>query len=82
MGNAATPIRERIESEIATYLGRSTAASAVRIAARTWLKVEPEALVHEHLSPLCDGLRPMLKTLLGADVAGAVLDKIRAEVGR
>ncbi len=82
MGHAATPIRERVESEIAAYLGRSTAASAVRIAARTWLQLEPEALVQEHLARLCDGLRPMLKTLLGADVAGAIVDKIGVEVDR
>ncbi len=74
----ATPIRERVESEIAAYLGKSTAATAVRIASRSWLRLEPEALSDEHLAPLCDGLRPMLKTLLGADVAGAVIEKIRA----
>ncbi len=72
-----TPIRDHAESEIATYLGRSTAESAVRIAAKTWLGIEPTALAPEHVGKLCDGLMPMLKTLLGSDVAGSILDKIR-----
>ncbi len=81
-GGADPPIRQIAEAEIAAYLGRRTAESAVRIAARSWLSVEPESLARQHLAPLCEGLRPMLKTLLGADVAGAVIEKIRAGVER
>ncbi len=74
----ASEIRDVAENEIAAYLGRQTAQSAVRIASQTFLGIEPDALGREHVAGLCDGLQPMLRTLLGAEVAGAVLDRIRA----
>ncbi len=74
------PVRERVEAILAEYLGRQTSATAVRIAARTWLRVEPEAVTLDQLQRLCFGLEPMVKTLLGAAVAATLLDRIRREV--
>ena len=72
-------MRDRVEAILAEYLGRQTAGTAVKIAARTWLRVEPEAVTHEQVPRLCHGLEPMLKTLLGAQVASALLDRIARE---
>ncbi len=82
---AAAPrpsVKEQVEAILAEYLGRQTSATAVRIAAKTWLRVEPEAVTPEQLRPLSHGLEPMLKTLLGAQIAAALLDRIAREVSR
>jgi len=75
-------IKEKVQDAIAPYLGRKTAESAVRISAATWLQVEPDALALEHLPKLREGLAPMLKTLLGAEVAATVLARIDEEARR
>ena len=75
-------IQEKVQDAIAPYLGRKTAESAVRISAATWLRVEPGALTLEHLPKLREGLAPMLKTLLGAEVAATVLARIDEEARR
>jgi hypothetical protein len=77
-----SPLRQKVQDAIAPYLGRKTAESAVRISAATWLKVEPDALTLEHLPRLREGLAPMLKTLLGAETAAAVLARIDEEARR
>lgn len=75
-------LKERVETVIATYLGRATAESAVRISAKTWLGVVPEALASGHEVRFCDGLKPMLRTLLGVEVSSVVIDKVREEFRR
>lgn len=75
-------VKEQVEAILAEYLGRQTAATAVRIAARTWLRVEPEAVAWADLETLGHGLTPMLKTLLGAQVADALLARVAREVTR
>jgi hypothetical protein len=75
-------IKERVEAIVATYLGRSTAESAVRISAKTWLGIVPEALAAGHEARFCDGLKPMLRTLLGAEVSAVVIDRVREEFRR
>ncbi len=75
----AGQLRQRIEAVIAAYLGRTTAESAVRISARTWVGLPPEALTGAHAAKFCDGLRPMLRTLLGAEVSSVVVDRVREE---
>jgi hypothetical protein len=83
LDRAARPaLKDQVEAILAEYLGRQTAATAVKIAARTWLRVEPEALTHEQLGRLRDGLEPMLKTLLGAQLASTLLERIAREVTR
>jgi hypothetical protein len=79
---APRSVKDRVEAILAEYLGRQTAATAVKIAARTWVRVEPEAVTYEELAPLRNGLEPMLKTLLGAQVASALLARISREVTR
>ncbi len=73
-------VKDQVEAILAEYLGRQTSATAVKIAARTWLRVEPEAVTHAQLGRLRHGLDPMLKTLLGAQIAAALLDRIAREV--
>lgn len=81
LDRAARPaVKDQVEAILAEYLGRQTSATAVKIAARTWLRVEPEAVTPAQLPRLAHGLEPMLKTLLGAQVAGALLDRIAREV--
>ncbi len=82
---ASTPtgiVKDQVEAILAEYLGRQTAATAVRIAARTWLRIEPEAVLPTQLPVLRQGLEPMLKTLRGAQVAAALLDRLAREVTR
>ncbi len=73
-------MKDQVEAILAEYLGRQTSATAVRIAARTWIRVEPEEVTPEQLGRLRHGLEPMLKTLLGAQVAASLLERIAREV--
>lgn len=83
LDRAASPaVKDQVEAILAEYLGRQTSATAVRIAARTWLRAEPETITHDQLGRLGQGLEPMLKTLLGAQVASALLERIAQEVTR
>ncbi len=75
-------LKDRIEAVIAAYLGRKTAESAVRISATAWLSIPPEQLAPEHRVRFCDGLRPMLRTLLGAEVSGLVVARVEEEMRR
>lgn len=77
---APRSVRDQVEGILAEYLGRQTAATAVKIAARTWLRVEPDAVTRDQLGTLGNGLEPMLKTLLGAQLASTLLDRIAREV--
>jgi len=82
MGDGGDRLLDRIVTVIAAYLGRTTAESAVRISSKTWIGIQPEALTAGHAGKFCDGLRPMLRTLLGAEVSAVVIEKVREEFRR
>lgn len=68
-----------IAEVLTTHLGPSTARTAVRTFAGR-LGLRPEALSREDAARLLEALRPMLRTLLGAQPADVVLDGIRGEL--
>jgi len=82
MGDGVERLKDRIEAVIAAYLGRTTAESAVRISSKAWIGIQPESLTQGHAAKFCDGLRPMLRTLLGAEVSAVVIEKVREEFRR
>jgi len=82
MEDGGDRLQDRIVAVIAAYLGRTTAESAVRISAKTWIGIQPEAMIPGHAAKFCDGLRPMLRTLLGAEVSAVVIEKVREEFRR
>jgi hypothetical protein len=65
-----------VEAVLAEYLEPRTAETVVRIASRTWLRVEPEALGSQHLLGLTHGLAPLLGKLLGPELARSTLDRV------
>jgi hypothetical protein len=75
-------VKERVEALLAEHLDARTAATAVLIASRTWLRVEPEALGSEHLLGLTHGLAPLLGKLLGPELARSTLDRVLRATGR
>ena len=75
-------MKERVEAVLAEYLGPSTAATAVRIASRTWLRAEPEALVPSQVLGLTHGLAPLLERLLGAPRARSAVERILLDAAR
>ncbi|HET7826133.1 MAG TPA: hypothetical protein VFK90_12410 [Anaeromyxobacter sp.] len=72
----APRVKERVEALLAEHLDPRTAATVVRIASRTWLRAEPEALGTEHLLGLTHGLAPLLGKLLGPELARSTLDRV------
>lgn len=79
-GQEGATVRQQVESRLAPLLGAKTAQTAVRISAKTWLAREADAVGLADLPRLCDGLRPMLTTFLGAEVAVTVVEAILREV--
>ena len=71
---------ELIADRLATYLGPFTAKNAVKTFSTRALGRPPEMLVDADVEPLLRALRPMLRTLLGADQADAVLQHIAREI--
>ncbi len=80
MAMGAAGLSSRIEAVVTEYLGARTAASAVRLAATSWAKRDPEHLRVEDLPALRRGLEPMLRTFLGAEVTAVVLRRLDQEV--
>jgi hypothetical protein len=74
-------VHERIQAIVAEYLGAKTAASAVRLAATSWVHRPPDQLRREDLPAMRRGLEPMLRTFLGAEVTAVVLQRVDQEVG-
>jgi hypothetical protein len=70
-----------VEARLAEYLGPNTARNAVRTFARGKLGLEPDTLSVADLPRLSEALRPMLRTLLGAGTADAILARISEEAG-
>lgn len=79
-GQEGGTVRQQVEARLAPLLGAKTAQTAVRISAKTWLSREAEAVGLADLPRLCDGLRPMLTTFLGAEVAATLVEAILREV--
>jgi hypothetical protein len=73
------PVKDRVESLLSEHLDPRTAATAVRIASRTWLRAEPETLADEQLLGLTHGLSPLLAKLLGPELAQALIDRVLRE---
>ncbi len=73
-------MHQQVEARLAPLLGRRTAETAIRISARTWLSREADAVGLPELPRLCEGLRPMLTTFLGAEVAAGLVEAILREV--
>ena len=73
-------VHQQVEARLAPLLGRKTAETAVRLSAKTWLSREAGAVGIGELPRLCEGLRPMLTTFLGAEVAAGVVEAILREV--
>jgi hypothetical protein len=77
---AAATVRQQVEARLAPLLGAKTAQTAVRLSAKTWLAREADAVGLADLPRLCQGLRPMLTTFLGAEAAGNVVEAVLREV--
>ncbi len=79
-GGVDVAVHLQVQARLAPLLGRKTAETAVRLSARTWLQREADAVGLLELPRLCEGLRPMLTTFLGAEVAASVVESILREV--
>ena len=62
------------------YLGPHNSRNAVKTFARRVLGRTPDTLTVEDLPALLEGMRPMLRTLVGEDSAESVLQAIQREV--
>jgi hypothetical protein len=80
MRSTLRPPAEIIADGLATYLGPFTAKNAVKTFATKALGRPPEMLVRADIEPLLRALRPMLRTLLGADQAEAVIQQLTREI--
>ena len=70
---------EIISDGLANYLGPHMARNAVKTFAVKALGRPPEKLVHADIAPLLRALRPMLRTLLGAQQTEAVIEYLTKE---
>ncbi len=73
-------IADRIVKVLEPYLGPHNARTAVKTFARRVFKRAPETLTAADLPALLEGMRPMLRTLVGEQSAESVLQTIRREV--
>ena len=73
------PIADLISDGLAGYLGPHMARNAVKTFANKALGRPPEMLVAADAEPLLRALKPMLRTLLGAQMAEAVIDHLTKE---
>lgn len=71
---------EVVADGLATYLGPFTARNAVKTFSTKALGRPPEMLVLADIPPLLRALKPMLRTLLGADQADAVIQQLTREI--
>jgi hypothetical protein len=70
---------EIIADGLASYLGPHMARNAVKTFSNKALGRPPEMLVRADVEPLLRALKPMLRTLLGAQQTEAVLDHLTKE---
>jgi hypothetical protein len=71
---------EIIAEALTVHLGPSTARTAVRTFSSRALGLRPDQVSLEDAPRLLDALRPMLRTLLGAEPADDLLDGIRGHL--
>jgi hypothetical protein len=69
-----------IAEALTVHLGPSTARTAVRTFSSRALGMRPDQVSVADAPRLLDALRPMLRTLLGAEPADDVLDGIRGDL--
>jgi len=73
-------VTDQIVERLSTYLGPNTARVAVQTFARKSLGKAPEQVTAADAPALLEALRPMLRTLVGADSTDALLRSLREEV--
>ncbi len=73
-------IAELISDGLSGYLGPHMARNAVKTFATKALGRPPEMLVRADAEPLLRALKPMLRTLLGAQQADLVIETLTKEV--
>jgi hypothetical protein len=73
-------IADQIIRVLEPYLGQHNARTAVKTFARRVFKRTPDTLTAGDLPALLEGMRPMLRTLVGETSAESVLQAIRREV--
>jgi hypothetical protein len=72
---------EVVFKHLARYLGPHTARTAIKTFAERALKRTPEQVSLQDAPGLLQALRPMMRTLIGADECEAVLRDIGRELG-
>lgn len=77
----AETIAEEVIQRLARLLGPNTARVAVQTFAKKQLGRDAETMVAPDLPLLLDGLKPMLRTLVGGAAAEQWLATTRREVG-
>ena len=73
-------IADQIIEVLEPYLGPHNARTAVKTFARRVFQRTPDTLTIKDLPALLEGMRPMLRTLVGEDSAESVLQAIQREV--
>jgi hypothetical protein len=76
----ATSFSQRLAARLAPYIGDFNAQMWIKSVARRELGLSPEDLTVKHLTPLIEGLRPFLQTLMGRSTAENLLQQIGREV--
>ncbi len=79
MNPPTRPLAEIIAERLTAHLGPSTARTAVRTFSGR-LGLRPDQVSPEDAPRLLEALRPMLRTLLGAEPADELLDGIRGDL--
>jgi hypothetical protein len=78
----ASAPHEIVFRHLARYLGPHTARTALRTFAERALQKPPEMVTRVETPKLLQALRPMLRTLIGADECEAVLQEVTRELGQ
>jgi hypothetical protein len=78
----AEQLSDRIERQLAVYLGPHTARTAVRTFSLKAVGKPPEELTLVDAPKVVEALRPMLRTLLGTDQSESLLDQLQEELAR
>jgi hypothetical protein len=76
-----TPFAELVVQELSVSLGPHTARTALKTFAHRAVGKKPEDLTEQDAAPLVEALRPMLRTLIGADQTEVVLQHILDAAG-
>lgn len=78
---ASESIADEVIQRLARLLGPNTARVAVRTFAKRKLGRDAETIAAPDLPELLDGLKPMLRTLVGGAAAEQWIETTRREVG-